>query len=570
VESLLPFAHGLPQKWLPDETLFSLCSRYHFASGNQLASTTCKALFGHKTQGSAHDFPARLGHFLEVVGTALGSADEIVEARTVLPFYLRFASPGLAGGVTEAAVQTSSGSLKFQLGLLTSRFRANHPLKACHACMHEDMRDRATAYWHRAHQLPGVWVCLRHRCWLVASDLKATGVLRFHWILPTQSQFPSVDWSVPPRTVFSLAEMVTGLVARTKLALSPEVLPKTYRQALLVRGLLGPTGSRLRHEEAGNLYAVFLEPLRHLEQLGGMPASTVSASAEIARLIGPVRSGIHPVRHLSLATWLFESTDGFLDQYETAKREIAPFDSDNVPPKPAPIPDMRDEVKRRLLSLLNAGLSVSRAAREVGIDTTTGIVWAAREGIATQRRPKILKPSVRDALTHLLQRGVSKARASAVGGVSVQTVTTLLRSEVGLHQAWKDAQFANARRKSRRRWLRRTTANPHSGVKAARMAEPAVYTWLYRNDRDWLRDQTDAMEKAIRSPQARVDWDQRDRRLSDLVRRVALDLHEAAPERRLKLFQIYQRLPELKAKLFRLDRLPLTRKALFEVLGKQG
>ncbi len=76
------------------------------------------------------------------------------------------------------------------------------------------------------------------------------------------------------------------------------------------------------------------------------------------------------------------------------------------------------------------------------------------------------------------------------------------------------------------------------------------------------------MERVARSPQARVDWDQRDRQLSEQVRRVALELHEAEPDRRIKLFQIYQRLPELKAKLFKMDRLPLTRSALYAVLGK--
>ena len=76
------------------------------------------------------------------------------------------------------------------------------------------------------------------------------------------------------------------------------------------------------------------------------------------------------------------------------------------------------------------------------------------------------------------------------------------------------------------------------------------------------------MERLARSPQARVDWDARDRRLSDQVRRIALELHEAEPDRRIKLFKIYQRLPELKAKLFKLDRLPLTRSVLYAVLGK--
>lgn len=47
-----------------------------------------------------------------------------------------------------------------------------------------------------------------------------------------------------------------------------------------------------------------------------------------------------------------------------------------------------------------------------------------------------------------------------------------------------------------------------------------------------------------------------------------MDLHETTPDRRLNLFQIYQRLPELKAKLFKLDRLPLPRSVLYAVLGK--
>jgi len=38
-----------------------------------------------------------------------------------------------------------------------------------------------------------------------------------------------------------------------------------------------------------------------------------------------------------------------------------------------------------------------------------------------------------------------------------------------------------------------------------------VYAWLYRSDCDWLKAQTFAMERVVRSPQERVDWDLRDR-----------------------------------------------------------
>ncbi len=560
--------YGLPQSWLPDETLFSLCSRYHAMSGNRLASTTCRVLFGHKTQGCAHDFPARIEHFRTVSGPALGSAAEIVEDRTVLPFYLRFANPDLAERVVLASQQTSSGALKFQLGLLTSRFRANHPLKACHLCMSEDARDHLTAYWHRTHQLPGVWVCKRHRCWLYMSDLKATGVARFQWILPSRPQATTIGEAPPPEAAFALTEMITGLVSQRGLTLSQEVLRETYRRGLRSRGLLAASGHRLHHEEAGNLYAAFLGPLPRMDQLGGLPTCRASASAEIARLIGPIRSGIHPLRHLTLASWLFDGPNAFLEQCEAAGRTTVPSEAKHPSVPPTTSSDAPDERKQQLIALLETGVSVSRAARDVGVDTNTGMAWAASHGISTPRRPKVLTSEVRTKLLRLLKRGVSKEAAAEAVSVSVQTITNILRSEVGLHQAWKEAQFDRAQRHSRRRWLRYITANPHSGVKAARLTEPAVYAWLYRNDRDWLKTQNLAMGQVARSPLVRVDWDQRDRQLSDQVSRVALELHEAEPNRRIRLFQIHQRLPELKAKLFKLDRLPLTKSVLYGVVGK--
>lgn len=99
------------------------------------------------------------------------------------------------------------------------------------------------------------------------------------------------------------------------------------------------------------------------------------------------------------------------------------------------------------------------------------------------------------------------------------------------------------------------------------MAEPATYAWLYRNDRDWLSERTGDMAKEARRPQSRVDWDTRDRELADLVRVTALSLVEVERVRRIKLHHLYQRIPELKAKLNTLDRLPLTRAVIFDVVG---
>jgi len=148
--------------WLPDETLYSWCSRYHRVSCQPQTSATAKALFGHRQLGSAHDLPCRLEQFVARTNGLLGSTGAIISKRTILPIFLPFQSQQNAKLALETATGPYIGALKYRLGLLTSHFRANFPLKACAKCMEEDRARLEVAYWHRSHQLPGACVCTRH------------------------------------------------------------------------------------------------------------------------------------------------------------------------------------------------------------------------------------------------------------------------------------------------------------------------------------------------------------------------------------------------------------------------
>ncbi len=506
---------------------------------------------------------------MQVAGPALGSVDDIVEDRSILPLYLRFSSDAAAATATQAVAFNSAGNLKFQLGMLTSRFRANHPLKACPACMEMDRRDHATAYWHREHQLPGVWVCRRHQQRLRASNLKATGVSRFQWLLPATSQFAAADEDSPiSPSALELANMVMDMVASRHASFDGPRLCLTYRTALGRHGFLKGLGARrLDHKRSGPCYAAFVAPLAAFDQLDGLPTSEHAAAAELARLIGPIRSGTHPLRHLALMSWLFSDFGDFLENYKASTRNeprAAPPDAlSSVPARTS-----QDPRRSEFIALVSSGRSISGAAREVGIDTTTGMVWAAAQGISPPRRAKRIKDEIRGTLIRLLREGAEKAEVALAGAISIQSVTTLLRTEVGLHEAWKQAKFSAARLRNRDQWSRAINSNLLSGVKAARLLEPAVYAWLHRNDRDWLTEQTASMAKAVRTVAPRVDWDARDQDLAACVRQTALRLFEAAPERRPRLCHLYQELPELKAKVLSLDRLPLTRAAIFDVLDR--
>lgn len=557
--------------WLPGETLYSLCSRQHVLSCYPRPTTTCQALFGHPRYGLAHDLPSRIEEFSVRQQQQLGSAEDIIRQHTLLSFYLPLASPNLAARSVSGMAGHGIGSLKFQLGLLTSRFRANHPLKACPVCMQEDREQWATSYWHVAHQLPGVWICDQHRVPLLQAAVKSTGVGRFQWYLPCEAGLAPSNAFQPHPHLLSLAvaaHQLWGLAAGTHF--SPDLIAGVYRTALRERGLLkGNPHSQLHLKAIGPQYANHLEPLRQAYELLPLPGTPEVAAREVAQLTYHPRGGHHPLRHLALITWLFGTLDAFMAAYKDFKaNETHPEHLQSEPQ--VQMSASRNDTRNKLVELIRQGQSITAASHQLGVDTGTGMAWAATAGIAARKRPSIVKGKARDLAIQALELGKPKAAVAATAGVSIQCVTRLLRTEVGLRDAWCRAQFNDGQRRVRRQWLQAMASHPQAGVKAIRMLEPAAYAWLYRNDKVWLREQAARMEHAANVGGTLVDWVSRDAELADKVARTGLEISRQQPGRRIKLWQLYQQLPDLKAKLAKLNRLPRTYEAIQQVLkGKR-
>jgi len=206
----------------------------------------------------------------------------------------------------------------------------------------------------------------------------------------------------------------------------------------------------------------------------------------------------------------------------------------------------------------------------MGIDVQTAIAWGAKAGYQASRRPKTLKPIVLQELIAALKTGLDKTAAAKKFSISVTTVTRILRSEVGLQRAWHEARFNLSREQAKSSWIAATSEFPHVGIKALRNLEPAAYAWLYRNDREWLLAACDSVRLQSRpSIPERVDWHSRDLSLSAAVIRTAAKIAAVEKSKQVPLWRIYQVLPELKAKLTALKRLPLTKAAIKNVTGRR-
>lgn len=429
--------------------------------------------------------------------------------------------------------------------------------------MKGDVDRHGVAYWHRMHQFPGVWWCHIHDEPLRESAVKATGVERFFWHLPSTSTLAAGKSGkfqhasdASSRRLARLGRLTRDYI-RWGGRIDEVRLLSAYHHALNELGLLSPAGG-LKLTPIAEQFCRHVGPLRCVDELQHLPGDDHAAAVQVGRLLRVARTGTHPVRHLTLIDWLFADWPSFLQLYEGVQEWVEP-----APSPTSPLPGTTDINRDRVLDLLKSGgVALSEAARIAGVDIATAAGWARQAGVEVRPRPKVLRPD-RLAEVHAdLLRGISTADVALAHQLSVPTINRILRADPRIGAKAREARANCTRATHRKAWSQATSEQPSLSTQALRTLIPACYAWLYRHDRHWLRNATDNLPPAAAATTPRVDWLARDAELATLVERTILQLSIERPNQPIQLWRIYQRVPHLKAKLGHLDRLPLTRRAI--------
>lgn len=551
---------------LPDETLFSWCSRYHRLAANGLDRTTCLQLFGHARIGSAHDFPGRIDELVARSKGSLGSAEQVIRDRTLLPFYWPFKSSDLARQSEAAMRGNGIAHLKYRLGLLTSGLGAAHPLKSCPECMQADLEGHGWAYWRRAHQLPGVWVCPSHGIPLQVSHLKLDQVARFAWTLPLPACGQEVvcldraaDKSTQVDWLRQLAAQGLVLVGMSPGRFADPVrIAQAFRFRMEGIGMLHASG-RVRWRE--------VEPrlLQLATNLACLPEARQDADlgllrGQLARLLS-ARSLAHPLRYLTWITAWFDGIDDFEQAYESSGMATDQAWATAASPRATCDAATQGQVPEEILTALRDGnLSMTAAARQLEVSYATLAAWACRVAIEPPRRPKKLDATSWSLALGMLRNGAEKQAVADAAKVSVLTVTRILRTVPGLQDEWHRVRHESRRMAAKAAWAKVAALNLHLGVKRLRRLEPAAYAWLYRNDHDWLKASLERVATAHRANHAAVRMERSDARMADVLRKVALSCSGEAPRRLLD--ELKRALPALRKAIHSPEQWPLTVEAL--------
>lgn len=556
--------------WLEDETLYSLCGRFHRIAGQRLASSTCMQLFGHPRAGMSHDLPGAIAALTSRTGGRLGTARQVVLERTVLGYYLRFRPESDQENAISQLLHNGPAGMKARLGWLATRMGAAHPLCACDQCVQEETYHHHIPTWHLVHQLPGVWVCPAHGVPLWAARAKIHGVQRFQWLLPDEIQVRdrqcarTTAWPVESgRAAAFIANASDWLVRQDfQSAVDLDRIRAALQRQLIARGLAAPSG-RMRLQSIEIEYTYFLNRFRPFPEATALCLSGEAASTSLRRTVFGSSRPMHPLRYVVAAAWLFETWQDFVHAYQSD-----PSIQPGLPPttEDTDDPTNRNVAKEELVRLVQIdGLSVRAASRRVGISVQTGLVWASAAGVAIQHRPKQIMPTDRQRITSALEAGRSKQAIATRFGVSIVSITRILLSTPGLSEARAETLTQRRLVRARRHLESVIRSQTASTVISLRRNASADTTWLYRHDRDWLMKAFDGLRPNTRArlPRSRVDWSERDAGFAKAIQKIRSDAEASMlmvthPSRS----KLIHAVPGLITKIKHLDRMPLTQAAL--------
>jgi len=171
---------------------------------------------------------------LDIASSLRTEPEELLWSHTMLPYATAFFDQALLERAIRAALSRGDGATG--MGVVTQSVSDHSRLRRlCPLCSQEELERWGESYWHRAHNLPGVIVCLRHGTSLAITDIPTVS-RRWHGILPHEVVADTVG---PRPTKFA------ELLARASIASldRPQTVLQCrdaawYRRRLVAKGLV--------------------------------------------------------------------------------------------------------------------------------------------------------------------------------------------------------------------------------------------------------------------------------------------------------------------------------------------
>jgi hypothetical protein len=569
----------------PDELWYSICARFSDRMRFPTETGAMLALHGYRTAVATVDLPHRVNSVVSQLPAGHPcTVDAFIDHHTALPYYSPFLPTSRCADARRVMADGSEPSIRARCGLCTSRVRPPKFFRGCPVCDRANRRQYGETYWHRLFQLPGVEVCPIHEVFLVRSDVRLDPLEIRHQYISAESQrlttaTHAIDQHDPAhQNLLGLAKDVDWLLRQERLNPGLNFLHQRYHEVLAQKGLATRVGN-VRVGDLRREVVAFYGP--RLLELLQCSLPTKRGDDWLVCLLRNSSSAVTPLRHLLLLRALDAKLERFF--YPQRFPDIiakAPAQA-GLWPCLNPVCEHRNKLS---ISQAHVQPSDSNGAQHPVIKCPhCGYAYQVRDGAeqptqATRvidRGPiwtKVLRQQWADPKLTLRQMATTLEVDSMTVKYQAAKLGLAFPRE-GKRRITKRGVYVTKQRdpekeiRTRRQaWLEIRRKRPAAGVKEIRSKAPALYAWLYRNDRAWLaQNQPPRLRPAVTL--AYIDWAKRDAELAPQIATAALRLrNRSGKPQRITVTAIGRVLGKQALFESALAKLPLTRSVINGVI----
>ncbi|AOY75362.1 TnsD family Tn7-like transposition protein [Clostridium formicaceticum] len=467
----------------PDEILYSTLGRYSIRSGNLKEIHNFEDLFSTRSCIATLELPVKLDALIENMPiNTLYTAEYFIKYHTLFPYYAAFISPERAEEI-RGTMRNGNGSIPYiKLGLISYSINLNQYFKFCPQCFKEDIKIYGEPYWHRIHQITGVFICPKHKTPIYNSKELIRAGNRQRFINPT-----SDNCIVEKETQYTdkvmekmlwIAEDIDNLLKGGFKHKDQEWFKSQFRAKLIKKGY-ARMNNYIHQKKLKQGFQEF-----YGQEYLDIVQSPLSDSSQcwLSTMVRNNNRVTYALRYLLLARFLEIPLDTLFNN------KIGLINNTDIP--------------------------------ENAIDAYQGL-WEER-------------------LKELIQLNLSIREIASILGSSTKTIRKVI-AELDIKPFWKyngggkyiknkyidTEEFKAKRGDLRKQWLDLLKQYPDKSSNQIRQEHQAVYRWLTRYDIDWLRQHA---RRNVERPNA-VDWQQRDQELVIKVKQVVKEMQEGKPER---------------------------------------
>jgi hypothetical protein len=477
-------------------------------------------------------FPRRLDYLEEhLPPNSRITARQLIDGHTLSPFIRPFLTE-------ENADQFMNGIRGDGIGFLGNKAfggaGALRTLRYCPSCAANDREDPRRAYWHRIHQVPGLFVCPHHQTFLeeiqpvLANKGMETSYISAESVIPVGCEARLINMSDPWHVLqLWLAEQALWLLSNPCPVLNREHLVHFYRVQLTISGI-----ERIDTKRIANFMRIFERTIapEWIQALGWSPRITYNRVCWLHEAL--LRGSGHVLKHLLIMRCLGVTIE-----------EVVRVLGSELIFEPGPWPCLNPECK-------NCGKAVITAyqlsASEEGLPN--GIFTCAC-GFAYRRRGPDRDGKRRFAVSRIVATGdawdsqLAKMWSEPTVTIHAMSRRLLVKDARVLTEARRlglpEEKFRRApytaerqhsatngyRDKNRAAFISCLEANPDATRTDLYKICGGPVDWLKKRDTEWFLEHLPHPRKAAVVPmEPYVDWEIRDQQLASEIRSAGVHL----------------------------------------------